>query len=80
MTSFQDVFTVSIQIIGMYILLRVFLHLPCTFKCFAYMTCNKVLIFLLQNTGPIKERDGRVRHFKGLGEEVQQETALGKTK
>ena len=44
------------------------------------MTCNKVLIFLLQNTGPIKERDGRVRHFKGLGEEVQQETALGKTK
>lgn len=29
-----------------------------------------------KNTGPIKERDGRVRHFKGLGEEVQQETSL----
>ncbi|XP_068759419.1 G-patch domain and KOW motifs-containing protein-like [Montipora capricornis] len=30
-------------------------------------------------SGPIKEKDGRVRHFKGLGEEVQQETSVDYT-
>ena len=39
---------------------------------------EKLLYFLLQKSGPIKEKDGRVRHFKGLGEEVQQETSVGK--
>lgn len=28
-------------------------------------------------SGPIKEKDGRVRHFKGVGETVPQETSLG---
>jgi len=28
-------------------------------------------------SGPIKEKDGRVRHFKGVGETVPQDTSLG---
>ena len=30
-------------------------------------------------SGPIKEESGRVRHYKGVGEQVQQETSLGKS-
>jgi len=28
-------------------------------------------------SGPIKEKDGRVRHFKGVGETVPKHTSLG---
>ena len=28
-------------------------------------------------SGPIKEKDGRIRHFKGVGENVESETTLG---
>ena len=30
-------------------------------------------------SGPIKEESGRVRHYKGVGEQVQLETSLGKS-
>lgn len=48
---------------------------------FAVCKINEIDCFLSysQISGPIKERDGRVRHFKGLGEQVQRETSLGNT-
>ena len=48
------------------------------FKLFSEKLRLFYIYFLLQKSGPIKEKDGRVRHFKGLGEEVQQETSVGK--
>ena len=36
-----------------------------------------LLCSLFQMSGPIKEKDGRVRHFKGVGETVPQDTSLG---
>ena len=36
-----------------------------------------LLCSLFQVSGPIKEKDGRVRHFKGVSETVPQETSLG---
>ena len=35
-------------------------------------------MFSPQIQGPIKEKDGRVRHIKGVGEQTREELSLGK--
>ena len=40
--------------------------------CFLFFNC--------QMGGPIKEKDGRVRHVKGVGEKVAEEKELGKSR
>lgn len=54
----------------------IFDHL--VFSCCLMILFLLMIIVLQPHTGPIKEKDGRVRHIKGVGEKVKAQETLGK--
>ena len=55
------------------------INIFCAKGVVSYCVNLSYFVFRLQMSGPIKEESGRVRHYKGVGEQVQQETSLGKS-